>query len=108
MYILKDPSFSSTNNIEAPQVDGTVLLKGLILTEVRLLSTRFHVLAIIASIALTSGPSEVSSVRESHNLRDSNLQKGSGFGLLAKGVGFLYAKAEENPLSYDAYECEYT
>ncbi|GKD22980.1 hypothetical protein Tco_1224683, partial [Tanacetum coccineum] len=75
-------------------VDGTVSLKALILAEVRLSSTRFHVLAIIASIDLTSGPSEVSS--------------GVGFGLLAKGVGFLYAKAEENPLGYDAYECGYT
>ncbi|GJX94703.1 hypothetical protein Tco_0349289 [Tanacetum coccineum] len=88
-------------------VDGTVLLKGLILTGVRLLSTRFHVLAIIASIALTLGPLEVLSVRESHNLHDSNSQK-VGFGLLAKGVGFLYAKAEENPLGYVAYECGYT
>ncbi|GJV40545.1 hypothetical protein Tco_1418985 [Tanacetum coccineum] len=75
---------------------------------VRLLLARFYVLAIIASIALTSGPSEVLSVRESHNLRDSNSQKGVGFGLLAKGVGFLYAKVEENPLGYDAYECGYT
>ncbi|GJW33548.1 putative ribonuclease H-like domain-containing protein [Tanacetum coccineum] len=56
-------------------VDGTVLLKGLILTGVRLLSMRFHVLAIIASITLTSGPLEISSVRESHNLCDSDSQK---------------------------------
>ncbi|GJX71763.1 hypothetical protein Tco_0308934 [Tanacetum coccineum] len=72
-------TFPSANSTEylVSTVDGTVLLKGLILTGVRLLSTRFHVLAIIASIALTSGPSEVSSVRESHNLRDSNSQKGS-------------------------------
>ncbi|GKB33714.1 hypothetical protein Tco_0873115 [Tanacetum coccineum] len=91
-------------------VDGTVSLKWLILAEVRLSSTRFHVLAIIASIDLTSGPSEVSSVRESHNLRDSNSQKGKiDSGLLAKGGrGFYYAKAEENPLGYDAYECGYT
>ncbi|GKC96525.1 hypothetical protein Tco_1161967, partial [Tanacetum coccineum] len=59
-------------------VDGTVSLKWLILAVVRLSSTRFHVLAIIASIDLTSGPSEVLS--------------GVEFGLLAKGVGFLYAK----------------
>ncbi|GJS43812.1 hypothetical protein Tco_0568855 [Tanacetum coccineum] len=58
-------------------VDGTMSLKGEILADVRLLSTRFHVLAIIASIALTSCLSEVSLVRESHNLRDSNSQKGS-------------------------------
>ncbi|GJV37211.1 hypothetical protein Tco_1409688 [Tanacetum coccineum] len=72
-------TFSSANSTEylVSTVDGTVLLKGLILTGVRRLSTRFHVLAIATSIALTSGPSEVSSVRESHNLRDSNSQKGS-------------------------------
>ncbi|GJX25519.1 hypothetical protein Tco_0231815 [Tanacetum coccineum] len=57
-------TFPSANSTEylVSTVDGTVLLKGLILTEVRLLSTRFHVLAIIASIALTLGPSEVSLV----------------------------------------------
>ncbi|GJT09246.1 hypothetical protein Tco_0856288 [Tanacetum coccineum] len=88
--------FLSANSIEylVSTIDGTMSLKGQILAEVRLLSTRFHVLAIIASIALTSGPSKVLS--------------GVGFGLLAKGVGFLYAKAEENPLGYDAYECRYT
>ncbi|GKB45406.1 hypothetical protein Tco_0896159 [Tanacetum coccineum] len=101
------PSANSTKYLVST-VDGTMSLKGKILAGVRLLSSRFHVLAIIASIALTLGPSEVSSVRESHNLRDSNSQKGVGFGLLAKGVGFLYAKAEENPLGYDAYECGYT
>ncbi|GJS47375.1 hypothetical protein Tco_0597496 [Tanacetum coccineum] len=85
---------SSPNEFLVSTVDETVSLKGLILAEVRLSSTRFHVLAIITSIDLTSGPSEVSS--------------GVGFGLLAKGVGFLYAKAEENPLGYDAYECGYT
>ncbi|GJX37397.1 zinc finger, CCHC-type containing protein [Tanacetum coccineum] len=40
-------------------VDGTMPLKGLILAEMRLLSTRFHVLAIILSFALTLGPLEV-------------------------------------------------
>ncbi|GJS56360.1 hypothetical protein Tco_0629722 [Tanacetum coccineum] len=53
-------------------VDGMMLLKELNSAEVRLLSTRFHVLAIILSFASTSGPSEVLSIRESHNLRDSN------------------------------------
>ncbi|GKD94052.1 hypothetical protein Tco_1373889 [Tanacetum coccineum] len=97
-------TFPSANSTEylVSTVDGMMFLTG-----VRLLSTRFHVLAIIASIALTSGPSEVSSVQESHNLCDSNSQK-VGFGVLAKGVGFLYVKAEENPLGYDAYECGYT
>ncbi|GJS65391.1 hypothetical protein Tco_0679955 [Tanacetum coccineum] len=58
-------------------VDGTMSLKGLILAEVRLLSTRFHVLAIIPSFDSTSGPSKVLSIRESHNLRDSNSKKGA-------------------------------
>ncbi|GKD31646.1 hypothetical protein Tco_1242424 [Tanacetum coccineum] len=93
-------TFPSANSIEylVSIVDGTMSLKGQILAKVRLLSSRFHVLAIIASIALTSGPSEVTSVRESHNLHGSDSRK---------GVGFLYAKAEENPLGYDAYECGY-
>ncbi|GJR13788.1 hypothetical protein Tco_0796440 [Tanacetum coccineum] len=79
MMVSIPKTFSSANSTEylVSTVDGTVLLKGLILTGVRLLSTRFHVLVIIASIALTSGASEVSLVRESHNLRDSNSQKGS-------------------------------
>ncbi|GJU82280.1 retrotransposon ORF1 [Tanacetum coccineum] len=69
--------FLSANLIEylVSTVDGTMSLKGLILAEVRLLSTRFHVLAIILSFASPSGPSEVLSVRESHNLRDSNSLK---------------------------------
>ncbi|GJU18822.1 hypothetical protein Tco_1146788 [Tanacetum coccineum] len=75
-------------------VDGTMPLKELNSTEVRLLSTRFHVLATITSFVLTSGPSEFLSE--------------AGFGLSAKGMVFLYAKVEENLLSYDAYECEYT
>ncbi|GKD91688.1 hypothetical protein Tco_1367195 [Tanacetum coccineum] len=66
--------FSSANSTDYLVfiVDGTMSLKGLILAEVRLLSTRFYVLAIISSFALTSGPSEVLS--------------GVGFGLSAKGV----------------------
>ncbi|GJW33455.1 hypothetical protein Tco_0053487 [Tanacetum coccineum] len=66
--------FLSTNSTEylVFTVDGMMSPKGLILAEVRLLSTRFHVLAIISSFASTSGPSEVLSVHESHNLRDSN------------------------------------
>ncbi|GJW85798.1 hypothetical protein Tco_0158943 [Tanacetum coccineum] len=49
--------FPSANLIEYVvfAVDGTMPLKGQILAEVRLLSTRFYVLAIIMSIALTSG-----------------------------------------------------
>ncbi|GJT03949.1 hypothetical protein Tco_0838411 [Tanacetum coccineum] len=91
------PSANSTEYLVSI-VDGTMSLKGLILAEVRLLSTRFHLLVIIVSIALTSVPSEVLSVRESYNLRDSNSRKGKniegnflvllgvGFGLSAKGV----------------------
>ncbi|GJR58009.1 hypothetical protein Tco_1500171 [Tanacetum coccineum] len=110
MLVSTSVILSSANSIEylVSIVDGTMPLKGQILAEVRLLSSRFHVLAIIVSIALTLGPSEVLLVRESHNLRDSNSRKGVGFGLLAKGVGFIYAKAKENPLGYDAYECGYT
>ncbi|GJR67273.1 hypothetical protein Tco_0013338 [Tanacetum coccineum] len=88
--------FPSANSIEylVSIVDGTMSLKGKISAEVRLLSTRFHVLAIIVSIALTSGPSEV--------------LLGVGFGLSAKSVVFLYTKVEENLISFDAYEYEYT
>ncbi|GJZ36909.1 hypothetical protein Tco_0583100 [Tanacetum coccineum] len=72
--------FSSANSTEylMSMVDGTMPLKG---------------------------PSIVLSIRESHNLRDSNSQEGSGFSLSAKGMVFLYAKVEEKLLSYDAYEC---
>nr|GEU87226.1 hypothetical protein [Tanacetum cinerariifolium] len=85
--------FLSANSTEylVSAVDGTMTLKELNSAEVRLLSTRFYVLAIITSFALTSGPSEVLSVRESHNLRDSNSL--IGFSLSAKGMVFLYAKA---------------
>ncbi|GJU83335.1 ribonuclease H-like domain-containing protein [Tanacetum coccineum] len=68
------PSANSTKYLVST-VDGTMSLKGLILAEVRLLSTRFHVLAIISSFASTSCPSKVLSIRESHNLRDSNSQE---------------------------------
>ncbi|GJV96695.1 hypothetical protein Tco_1548272 [Tanacetum coccineum] len=66
--------FSSANSTEysVSTVDGTMPLKGIILAEVKLLSTRFHVLAIVSSFALTLGPLEILSVRESHNLHDSN------------------------------------
>ncbi|GKD03222.1 hypothetical protein Tco_1178196, partial [Tanacetum coccineum] len=69
--------FLSANSTEylVSTVDGTMPLKELNLAEVRLLSTRFYVLAIISSFASTSGPSKVLSIRESHNLRDSNSQK---------------------------------
>ncbi|GKF95779.1 hypothetical protein Tco_0288514, partial [Tanacetum coccineum] len=66
--------FPLTNSTEysVSTVDGTMALKGLILAEVRLLSIGFHVLAIISSFALTLGALEVLSIRESHNLHDSN------------------------------------
>ncbi|GJY41953.1 hypothetical protein Tco_0429223 [Tanacetum coccineum] len=87
------PSAISTEYLVST-VDGTMPLKGLNSAEVRLLSTRFHALAIIMSFALTSGPSEVLSIRESHNLRDSNSLKGVGFGLSAKGIVSPYDKFE--------------
>ncbi|GKD71966.1 hypothetical protein Tco_1326056, partial [Tanacetum coccineum] len=65
------PSANSTGYLVST-VDGTMPIKELNSAEVRLLSTRFHALAIITPFALTSGPLEVLSVRESHNLRDSN------------------------------------
>nr|GEY56730.1 hypothetical protein [Tanacetum cinerariifolium] len=86
-------------------VDGTMLLNELNSSEVRLLSTRFYVHAIISSLASTLGPSKVLWIRGSHNLRDFNSRNGSGFSLFAKGMVFLYAKVEEKLLSYDAYEC---
>ncbi|GKC02892.1 hypothetical protein Tco_0994502 [Tanacetum coccineum] len=85
-------------------VDGTISLKGLILSEMRLLSTRFHVLTITSSFASTSGPSKVLSIRESHNLRDSNSQEG----LSAKGVVSLCDKVEKYLLCFGAYKHEYT
>ncbi|GJW89022.1 hypothetical protein Tco_0164362 [Tanacetum coccineum] len=75
-------------------VDGTMLLKELNSAEVRLLSTRFHVLAIIMSFASNSGPSKVLSIRESHNLRDSNYSKFSEYGVLVDLTSFSLA----NPL----------
>ncbi|GJS51345.1 reverse transcriptase domain-containing protein [Tanacetum coccineum] len=97
-------TFSSANSTEylVSTVDGTVLLKGLILMGVRLLSTRFHVLAIIASIALTSGSLEdISSSKrlktqvfytlqkkkiEEHNTKSKNQAKYAA--LLRKRVPF--------------------
>ncbi|GJV22501.1 zinc finger, CCHC-type containing protein [Tanacetum coccineum] len=78
MIVSTHMTFSSANSTEylVSTVDGMMLLKELNSVEVRLLSTRFHVLAIILSFASTSGPSEVLSIRESHNLRDSNSLKG--------------------------------
>nr|GEZ90334.1 hypothetical protein [Tanacetum cinerariifolium] len=54
----------------------------------------------VQSLILTKsqGPSKVLWIRGSHNLRDSNLQKGSGFSLSDKVMVFLYAKVEENYL----------
>ncbi|GJZ67091.1 putative reverse transcriptase domain-containing protein [Tanacetum coccineum] len=49
---------------------GTMSLRWLNFADVRLLSTRFYVLAVIASFALTSGPLEVLSVQESHHLHN--------------------------------------
>ncbi|GKB08555.1 hypothetical protein Tco_0836867 [Tanacetum coccineum] len=61
MIVSTPLTFSSANFIEylVSTVDGTKLLKELNSSNVRLLSTRFHVLALIMSFALTSGPSEV-------------------------------------------------
>ncbi|GJV75770.1 hypothetical protein Tco_1507354 [Tanacetum coccineum] len=83
--------FPSANSIDylVSTVDGTMSLKRKILAEVRLLSTRFHVIAIIVSIALTSGLSEVLS--------------GALFGLSAKGVVFLYDKMGKYLLGFGAY-----
>ncbi|GKF08291.1 hypothetical protein Tco_0042515, partial [Tanacetum coccineum] len=67
-------TFPLANSIEylVSTVYGTMSFKELNSVDVRLLSTRFSVLVIISSLALTLGPSEVLSVRESRNLRDSN------------------------------------
>ncbi|GKF01109.1 hypothetical protein Tco_0028032, partial [Tanacetum coccineum] len=51
------PSANSTGYLVST-VDGTMPLKEPNSAEVRLLSTRFHALAIIMSFALTSGPSK--------------------------------------------------
>ncbi|GJW35618.1 hypothetical protein Tco_0058538 [Tanacetum coccineum] len=74
MIVSTRMTLSSANSTEylVSTVDGMMPHKGLILADVRLLSARFYVLAIIASLALTSGPSDVLSVRESHNLHDPN------------------------------------
>ncbi|GJV71983.1 hypothetical protein Tco_1491978 [Tanacetum coccineum] len=87
-------TFLSANSTEylVSTVDGMMPLKELNSAEVRLLSTRFHALAIITSFALTLGPSEVLSVRESHNLRDSNSPLGTtvmtvGVSVVIGGVG---------------------
>nr|GEW81516.1 retrovirus-related Pol polyprotein from transposon TNT 1-94 [Tanacetum cinerariifolium] len=79
----------SANSIEylVSTVDGTMSLKELNSMEVRLLSTRFHVLATITSFALTSVPSEVLSIRESHNLRDSHSLIGM-FSISIESTGF--------------------
>ncbi|GJZ47349.1 hypothetical protein Tco_0601181 [Tanacetum coccineum] len=84
-------------------VDGTMSLKGLILAEVRLLSTRFHVLAIISSFDSTSGPSKVLSIRESHNLCDSNSTRERDSVSWLR-VWCLYVIGL---LSFGAYEYEY-
>ncbi|GJU83550.1 hypothetical protein Tco_1285915 [Tanacetum coccineum] len=54
---------------------GTMSLRRINSADVRLLSIRFYVLAIIVSFALTSGSLEVSSTQESHNLRNFNSLK---------------------------------
>ncbi|GJZ21120.1 hypothetical protein Tco_0558159 [Tanacetum coccineum] len=106
MLVSTSTIFPSANSTEylVSTVDGRMSLKGLILAEVRLLSIRFHVLAIISSFASTSGPSKVLLIRESHNLRDSNSRKG----LSAKGVVSLCDKVEKYLLSFGAYKHEYT
>ncbi|GKA79760.1 hypothetical protein Tco_0786356 [Tanacetum coccineum] len=74
MIVSKPMIFSSANSTEylASTIDGTMPLKGPNSAGVRLLSTRFYVLAIVTSFALLSGPLEVLSVQESDNLDDSN------------------------------------
>nr|GEW37314.1 putative ribonuclease H-like domain-containing protein [Tanacetum cinerariifolium] len=74
MIISAPMIFSSVDSTEylVSKVDGTMSIKGLNLADVRLLSARFYVLAVNASFALTSGPLELSLVRESHNFHDSN------------------------------------
>ncbi|GJZ49198.1 hypothetical protein Tco_0603388 [Tanacetum coccineum] len=52
---------ANSTDYSVSMVDG-MPFKGLILAEVRLLSTGFHVLAIISFFALTLGPLEVLSV----------------------------------------------
>ncbi|GJZ20410.1 hypothetical protein Tco_0557000 [Tanacetum coccineum] len=70
--------FSSANSTKylVYTVDGMMPLKGLNSVDVRLLLDRFYILVIIASFALTSGSSEVSLERDSHDLHDSNSLKG--------------------------------
>ncbi|GKB47971.1 hypothetical protein Tco_0898724 [Tanacetum coccineum] len=80
------PSADSTGYLVS-MVDGTTPIKELNSAKVGLLSARFHALAIITFFALTSGPSEVLSIRESHNLRDSNSLKGSMIRSLGQGYG---------------------
>nr|GEV16328.1 hypothetical protein [Tanacetum cinerariifolium] len=74
MIISTPMIFSSVDSTEylVSKVDGKMSIKGPNLADVRLLSARFFVLAVNASFALTSGPLEVSLVRESHNFHDSN------------------------------------
>ncbi|GKE18706.1 hypothetical protein Tco_1426283 [Tanacetum coccineum] len=73
MIVSSSMTFSLANSTEylVSMVDRTMPLKGIILADARLLSASFYVLAIIASLALTLGPLEVLSVRESHNFHDS-------------------------------------
>ncbi|GKC51181.1 hypothetical protein Tco_1073926 [Tanacetum coccineum] len=129
MYILKDPSFSLTNNIGAPQGeelgitnpfkyttyyagDGQLSFSQHI-TCLRVSSypaptyQSYQQLGLLATIdayplLLLLRVVKVSSPKGS--IGPSKVLSGVGFGLLAKGVGFLYAKAEENPLGYDAYD----
>ncbi|GJX71855.1 hypothetical protein Tco_0309026 [Tanacetum coccineum] len=70
--LLESPVPSAHLQVAYPLTYGMMPLKGLNSADVRLLSARFYVLAIVVSFALTLGPLEVLSVRESYNLHDSN------------------------------------
>nr|GEW59211.1 retrovirus-related Pol polyprotein from transposon TNT 1-94 [Tanacetum cinerariifolium] len=89
MIVLTHMIFLSINSTDylVSTGDGTMPLKELNSAKVRLLETRFYVLAIVTSLALTSGPSEV--------------LLGVGFGLSAKGIVSPYDTVEEILLGYE-------
>ncbi|GKE04676.1 hypothetical protein Tco_1396694 [Tanacetum coccineum] len=95
MIVSTRMTFSSATSTEylVYTVEGTMPHKGLILADARLLSARFYVLAITASLVLTPGPSGVLS--------------GVGFGLMAKRMVSPCDTVEEILLSYNAYQYEY-
>ncbi|GJT51859.1 ribonuclease H-like domain-containing protein [Tanacetum coccineum] len=94
--------FPSANSMEysVSTVDGTMPLKWLILAEVRLLSTGFHVLAIISSFALTLGLLEVLSVPQSSdpidNVADEAVHKELGDSLVRAATTASSLEAEQD------------